>query len=227
LLGIQAFTLFVAIPLGGKFGGDRTLLDICHLAFVAVCVVMLTRRRALQAALLGSMAILVVAPRVAAALNSDLQLRTSMRHQTILVFAFVFNVLITALVARNVFAVGRVTAHRISGAILLYLNVAALFAVAYRALAWLDPNAFHWTYSRAPNTIADVTAGYSYFSLVTITTTGYGDVVPVHWLARSLSNLEAALGQLFPATWLARLVALEITQEFDGGRKANRPRSVD
>ena len=48
----------------------------------------------------------------------------------------------------------------------------------------------------------------SYFSLATITTTGYGDLAPVHPLARSLANLEAAFGMLFPATFLARLVAL-------------------
>jgi hypothetical protein len=53
-------------------------------------------------------------------------------------------------------------------------------------------------------------AELSYFSLATITTTGYGDLVPVHPLARSLANVEALFGQLFPATFLARLVALHL-----------------
>jgi hypothetical protein len=44
----------------------------------------------------------------------------------------------------------------------------------------------------------------------TLTTVGYGDIVPVHPLARSLSNLEAVIGQLYPATLLARLVTLEL-----------------
>jgi hypothetical protein len=52
-----------------------------------------------------------------------------------------------------------------------------------------------------------------YFSFVTLTTIGYGDIVPVHPYARGLANLEAVIGQLYPATLLARLVTLELTGE--------------
>ena len=58
-------------------------------------------------------------------------------------------------------------------------------------------------------------AGYSYFSLTTITTTGYGDIVPIHALARSLANAEAVFGALFPATLLTRLVSLHLSHERD------------
>jgi Ion channel len=43
-----------------------------------------------------------------------------------------------------------------------------------------------------------------------LTSLGYGDIVPVHPYARSLANIEAVIGQLFPATLLARLVTLEL-----------------
>jgi len=49
-----------------------------------------------------------------------------------------------------------------------------------------------------------------YFSFATLTTTGYGDISPVHPVARALCNVEAILGQLYPATLLARLVTLEL-----------------
>jgi hypothetical protein len=39
---------------------------------------------------------------------------------------------------------------------------------------------------------------------------GYGDITPLHPMARDIANLEAVLGQLYPATLLARLVSLEI-----------------
>ena len=45
---------------------------------------------------------------------------------------------------------------------------------------------------------------------MTLTTVGYGDIVPLHSVARSLTTLEAVIGQLFPATLLARLVTLEL-----------------
>ena len=49
---------------------------------------------------------------------------------------------------------------------------------------------------------------FVYFSFVTLTTVGYGDVTPVHPLARSLAVAEALTGQLYPAILLARLVSL-------------------
>lgn len=45
---------------------------------------------------------------------------------------------------------------------------------------------------------------------MTLTTTGYGDIVPLHSVARSLAALESVIGQLFPATLLPRLVSLEL-----------------
>ncbi|MEI6200878.1 MAG: potassium channel family protein, partial [Enhydrobacter sp.] len=62
-------------------------------------------------------------------------------------------------------------------------------------------------------TVADrvsLPADLVYFSFATLTTVGYGDIVPVHPFARSLSNLEAILGQLYPATLLARMVSLHV-----------------
>jgi hypothetical protein len=50
-------------------------------------------------------------------------------------------------------------------------------------------------------------------SFGTLTTAGSGDIVPLHPIARSLCNLEAMIGQLYPATFLARLVTLEIEGE--------------
>jgi voltage-gated potassium channel Kch len=53
------------------------------------------------------------------------------------------------------------------------------------------------------------TAQSIYFSFVALTSTGYGDIVPLQPFARSLANLEGLVGQLFPATLIARLVTLE------------------
>ena len=47
-----------------------------------------------------------------------------------------------------------------------------------------------------------------YFSFTTLTTLGVGDILPVHPMARSLTTLEALVGQLYPAVLLARLVTL-------------------
>jgi hypothetical protein len=115
---------------------------------------------------------------------------------------------LSLVIARVVFGRGRVTIHRVQGAILLYLNFALMFFIFYRLLSITVPNSF----ANVPETGHEYGSGAAllYFSFTTLTTLGYGDILAVHPLARSLSNLEAVIGQLYPATLLARLVSLEL-----------------
>jgi hypothetical protein len=110
-------------------------------------------------------------------------------------------------VARAVFGPGEVNYHRIMGAILLYLIIGATFVALYTFVGLIIPDAF----SGVPMDDSPALASnLIYFSFVTLTSTGYGDIVPVHPIARSLCNIEGIIGQLYPATLLARLVSLEI-----------------
>ena len=56
---------------------------------------------------------------------------------------------------------------------------------------------------------ATLASALIYFSIVTSTTVGYGDILAVHPIARSLCNLESIVGQFYTATLLARLVTLQ------------------
>ncbi len=125
-----------------------------------------------------------------------------------------FAAALTLLVALNavlgyaVFGPGRVTIHRILGAIAIYLNVAAAFALAYRMIDALGPGAF--STNVAETSATRTIAGLIYFSFTTLTTSSFGDIIPHNAFARSLANVEAVIGQLFPATLLARLITLEL-----------------
>ncbi len=119
----------------------------------------------------------------------------------------IMGVAMASVVARTVFAAGRVTHHRIIGAILVYLSIAVTFTALFTMIGLLVPDAFSgMKFEDNPALASNVV----YFSFVTLTSTGYGDVFPVHPVARSLCNLETIVGQLYPATLLARLVSLEI-----------------
>ncbi len=110
-------------------------------------------------------------------------------------------------VAPAVFGPGRVTYHHIMGAILLYLTIAVIFVALFTFVGSAVPNAFSGFAVQDSPALA---SNLIYFSFATLTTTGYGEIFPVHPIARSLCNLESIFGQLYPATLLARLVTLEI-----------------
>ena len=109
-------------------------------------------------------------------------------------------------VAKALSAPGRMSAHRIVGAIVLYLNFAIMFTMLFRLIAERVPGAFSGM--PAQFTHGTSMADLMYFSMTTLTTVGYGDIMPVNPLARSLCNLEGIIGQLYPAIILARMITL-------------------
>ena len=120
-------------------------------------------------------------------------------------------VALSVVVARAVFGPGRVTYHRVVGAVLLYLSIGLVFVALFGFVALSVPNAFtNLATLRGDFAIA---GNLIYFSFVTLTTTGYGDIAPLHPYARGLANVEAIIGQIYPATLLARLVTLELAHE--------------
>ncbi|MCC3155238.1 potassium channel family protein [Hymenobacter sp. BT770] len=115
---------------------------------------------------------------------------------------------ITVAVAQVVFRARRISRHQLLGAVVVYLNLALLFVGAYDAVNWAFPGAFS-NGTKLPLQSGELV----YFSLTTLTSTGYGDILPVHPAARSLANLEAVIGQLFLAILLARLVSQHSAKE--------------
>jgi hypothetical protein len=109
-----------------------------------------------------------------------------------------------------VFAPGGVTYHRIVGAILLYLAVGLIFAALFCFVAVAAPHAFTGVVALRDNLA--VASDLIYFSFVSLTSVGYGDIAPLNPYARGLANIEAVIGQLYPATILARLVTLQFRE---------------
>jgi len=113
---------------------------------------------------------------------------------------------VLALVVRR----GPITARRIQGAIAVYLLLGFIWAEAYELVALWHPGAFTGTVHGSGS------LPWTYYSFVTLTTMGYGDIMPVHPLARAVAVLEALTGQLYLAIMLARLVSLELQSRRDG-----------
>ncbi len=114
--------------------------------------------------------------------------------------------LFTFVVLAQVFRAGAVTRDRILGAVAAYLLFGLTWAAAYHLVALRNPDAFAGAVPKGSEHIS----GWVYFSYVTLTTVGYGDITPVAMVARTLSNMESLTGQLYPAILIARLVSLEL-----------------
>jgi hypothetical protein len=115
-----------------------------------------------------------------------------------------------AVVVIQVFGDGPVTGHRIRGAIVIYLLLGAIWALLYQVVALTIPEAFRLPEGVSGDAPDALQRLLMYFSFITLTTIGYGDITPVHPVARTLTILQGLTGQLYPAITLARLVSLQI-----------------
>ena len=111
------------------------------------------------------------------------------------------------MVVWQIFREGPITRQRVQGGIVIYLLLGLIWAEAYTLAAHLDSDSFGGNLSGAGNMIQ---ARLIYFSFVTLTTVGYGDILPTSLVTRALANIEGLLGTLFPAILIARLVSMEI-----------------
>ncbi len=103
---------------------------------------------------------------------------------------------------------GRVNTHRMMGAVVAFLLVGVVFAQAFRVTAHLSPGAF--ALRGAPASMAEILPRLNDFSFITLSSVGFGDVTPVHPVARTLATVEALVGALLLAILIARLVAKEL-----------------
>ncbi len=112
-------------------------------------------------------------------------------------------------ILRHVLGKGPITWHRIRGAVSIYLFFGLILAEFYRALATFIPGSFQLPLGVEKNPEL-LYAQMVYFSFITQTTLGYGDIVPLHPIARMLVVLQALVGQSYPATVMAWLVSQEV-----------------
>ena len=202
LLVLEMCAIFLAAPLAAKgLPIAQAVANTLVLAVLMIVVLLSQKWGAIFLILLG------LAVTAASYLRSEewppISMEIFRRGGNILVFSA-----LTWVVAHAVYAPGRITFHRLQGAIVIYLSLATIFAAAYSLIWELNPGAF--ANLVAPAGESEEVGNMLYFSLTTLTTTGYGDIVAVDPFARSLANLESAIGVFYITITVARLVTLEL-----------------
>ncbi len=126
-----------------------------------------------------------------------------------------FFLLVIAVILRAMLSRSDVSVDVIFGAMSVYLLIGLTWTFIYAIVEISNPGSFNFG-SLGSEVIGSTRHGelrfFSYFSLVTLSTLGYGDITPVTAIARSLSSLEAVVGQLYIAVLVARLVGMHIAQ---------------
>ena len=97
----------------------------------------------------------------------------------------------------------------IYAAILIYLLAALMWAFMYTFLELIDPASFNIDLDRSRGYLPV----FQYYSFVTITTLGYGDITPITDVAKAFSVLEAVIGQLYLVVAVAWLVGMHVSSE--------------
>ena len=120
--------------------------------------------------------------------------------------SILFFSVLSFLIIQRVFSGGGITIFRICGAMAVYIILGILWGELFVLVYLFEPSSFYFQPSSQFG--EPPVSELLYFSFTTLTTLGVGDILPVHPMARSLTTLEALVGQLYPAVLLARLVTL-------------------
>jgi hypothetical protein len=122
------------------------------------------------------------------------------------ILAIITLLLYVRIVLLVMFRQGHVSWSRIQGGVCAYLLLGMAWASAYGLVEQLHPGSFHFV--TEPTDPDQLGSKLIYFSFATLTTVGFGDVLPVMPYARSLAIAEAIVGQPFPAILIGALVAM-------------------
>jgi hypothetical protein len=138
--------------------------------------------------------------------------------EVFLVTGLLFVIFVVAHLLGFILRAPRVNSEVLCAGISTYLLLGLSWSFAYLLVAQLAPDAFFLNNG--------TTTGHSlhgadafYFSLITLSTVGYGDIIPVSNVARMLAAMEAITGSLFVAVFIARLVALYSSERLQSGEQ--------
>ncbi len=190
---------FVLIPIFGSYSSFMVIINIFWMLFLIAGIISLSKskKHTLMFILIPFMFVLfswisVFSP-------------TPFVQLADIVFTIATFCLLIFLVLVKVLEPGPITGYRVVGSIVVYMILANLWSVIYLIIYEHIPGAFQITLP--PFESNTLQANFLYFSYITITTTGYGDIFPLHPFARAMVQIEAVIGVLYPVILIGRLVS--------------------
>ena len=214
MLLISILVLFIIGPFVLTFRHGVLILNVAGVAVLVAGTYALSERKHLFAiaillsaiSILGTCLLLVFPQRWAVLLS----------HSFILVLLAFFCITILAFVLNG----SRVTSDKIFAAVCVYLLMGYAWSFAYAMLDELQPQSFAASTEVGFHDYPARILQFRYFSFMTLTTVGYGDIVPRSPAARTMTILEAVMGRFYLVALVGRLVGLHIVHGSDPRSRA-------
>jgi len=199
---IFIIAMLILGPLVEEFIRLRILMDILWSAiFVSTIYAVSQKKRHI-----------VIAVVLALPMLGSIWAKYFFQHKALLVVgslcgaAFILFAIIQMLIF--IYGHNEVTRDLIVGAAVVYLLLALMWTFIFVVVETLHPGSFNLPEGQG----IEATRQFMYYSFVTLTTLGYGDITPITSMARSLCILEAVIGQLYLVVQVAWLVGVHVSQ---------------
>jgi hypothetical protein len=144
----------------------------------------------------------------------------SLLAQIEIIFRILFFVYILFVLTLGVFKARKVNTNIIYGSVCIYLLMGLTWAFIYSLLELTHPGSFHSMlpeFDPGNNLQEGITLRLVYFSYVTLTTLGYGDITPVTPPAQLIASMEAITGQFYLTILVARLIGMHLYEATKSG----------
>ncbi|HJQ80363.1 MAG TPA: potassium channel family protein [Lacipirellulaceae bacterium] len=213
LLG-TLFALLVIEPIASSFGVMKLLFDALLVFVMAVLVFALAKERVWRV-----VSLLLCAP--AAILSIGSHFLTATAHDTTLLaghaMSALFFVIVTGKIVQSIFATHELSWDSVFGAICGFLLLGVAWGLTYATIYVANAESFHFGTAIRPNLDRGEHSRhvFIYYSFVTLTTAGFGDVTPVSLPARTLSWVEAVTGQLYLVVLITGLIGALVARTTD------------
>ena len=199
---VLILAMLIVAPLAEEFVHLRMLMDIFWSAvFIGVIYAVSHKKHRILIALILALPMLGAMWSKYFVVNSALEVVGGLCGAAFFIFAII-QILIF------IYSQKKVTTDLIVGAVIVYLLMALAWSFIFGVVESMHPGSFSVPEVEGIST----SRSFLYYSFVTLTTLGYGDITPVTSLARSLCILEAVIGQLYLVVQVAWLVGVHVSQ---------------
>jgi len=199
---------FIAIPFFGSYAHFMVAVNIFWMLLLFAGIVALSKHNK-QAFLISIIPFLFILTQWINYFNHNIFILFAD-----LILSIAIMLLLITLVLVKVLEPGPVTAYRIIGSIVVYMLLVHFWSTLYLFLYEHIEGSFQIAESKFTSNSDQ--ASFIYFSYITMTSTGYGEILPLHPLARSIVQIEVLTGVLYPVILIGRLVS---DANFGAGRK--------